>query len=63
MDSPLAHIDRAVSAWSARGSAVRDEIALGQQDGEEGLEDAVQRHLDGAAHEPWEGGEDDGIGE
>lgn len=63
MDTPLAHLNAAVGHWRASSEAIRDAAGAPPFGGAGGLEDDVERHLAGEAHNEWEGGDDDGIGE
>lgn len=63
MDTPLAHLDRAVEAWRARGDAIRGLSEPGLGGPETGLEGDVEAHLADEAHNEWEGAEDVGFTE
>ena len=60
MNSPLAHLDAAVTAWSASREAIRDAAGLDPPGLGGSLEDSMEGHLAGQAHNEWEGGDDDG---
>lgn len=61
MDSPLAHLDRAVDAWSASREAVRSAAGIAPPGHAGSLEDDVERHLADEAHDEWEGADLDGY--